>query len=146
MKGSEWLIRFLIIHNSLVYSYLIGLKTAVRLASEKLCIERGVESVENLSHKDKADIAASFQHTAFRHLEIRLQRAMELVEHRDGIQTLAVVGGVAANRELRSRLSNLCSSKRWSMCVPPPRLCTDQGELENVGHTEHTMYSHRELS
>lgn len=108
------------------------MKTAVRLASEKLCKERGVEQVENLSHEDKANIAASFQHTAFRHLEVRLQRAMELVESRDGIKTLAVVGGVAANRELRNRLNNLCSSKMWSMHVPPPRLCTDQGELEII--------------
>jgi N6-L-threonylcarbamoyladenine synthase len=73
------------------FSY-AGLKTAVRLASEKLCVERGVECVEHLSNEDKANVAASFQHTAFRHLEIRLQRAMDLVEENDAIRTLAVVG------------------------------------------------------
>ena len=112
------------------FSY-AGLKTAVRLASEKLVAERGVDSVEQLPEQDKANIAASFQHTAFRHLEIRLSRAMDIVEKEDGIRTLAVVGGVAANEELRTRLDLLCSSRDdpWMMCVPPPRLCTDQGAM-----------------
>ncbi|KAL3766230.1 hypothetical protein ACHAWO_012232 [Cyclotella atomus] len=113
------------------FSY-AGLKTAVRLASEKLCIERDVESAEQLSENDKANIAASFQHTAFRHLEIRLNRAMVIVSKEDErISTLAVVGGVAANNELRSRLEKLCLDRNdpWKLCVPPPRLCTDQGAM-----------------
>lgn len=112
------------------FSY-AGLKTAVRMAAEKMCIERGVDSPEYLSHEDKANIAASFQHVAFRHVEVRLGRAMDLVQKEDGIQTLAVVGGVAANKELRRRLELLCTdrSEAWEMHVPPPRLCTDQGAM-----------------
>jgi glycoprotease/Kae1 family metallohydrolase len=122
------------------FSY-AGLKTAVRLASEKLCNERGLESVEELPHSDKADIAASFQHTAFRHLEIRLERAMKLVEKEDGIRSLAVVGGVAANKALRSRLNGLCTnrSEEWKMFVPPPRLCTDQGAMSAWAAVERLM-------
>ena len=112
------------------FSY-AGLKTSVRMAAEKMCIERGVDSPENLSHEDKANIAASFQHVAFRHVEVRLGRAMDLVQGEDGIRTLAVVGGVAANKELRRRLELLCTdrSEAWEMHVPPPRLCTDQGAM-----------------
>eukprot|EP00571_Detonula_confervacea_P015869 CAMPEP_0172301050 /NCGR_PEP_ID=MMETSP1058-20130122/3020_1 /TAXON_ID=83371 /ORGANISM="Detonula confervacea, Strain CCMP 353" /LENGTH=518 /DNA_ID=CAMNT_0013011043 /DNA_START=91 /DNA_END=1647 /DNA_ORIENTATION=- len=112
------------------FSY-AGLKTAVRLAAEKICVERGVEKPEELSHEDKANIAASFQHIAFRHVEIRLGRAMEQAQKEDGIQTLAVVGGVAANQELRKRLDALCTNRvePWEMFVPPPRLCTDQGAM-----------------
>ena len=45
--------------------------------------------------------AALIQHVAFQHVEVRLGQAMELVQKEgDGIQTLAVVGGVAANQEL----------------------------------------------
>lgn len=122
------------------FSY-AGLKTAVRLASEKLKVERGVDSVEHLPRKDKADIAASFQNTAFRHLEIRLERAMDLVEKEDGVRSLAVVGGVAANSELRSRLNGLCSgrSNAWEMFVPPPRLCTDQGAMSAWAAVERLM-------
>jgi N6-L-threonylcarbamoyladenine synthase len=47
----------------------------------------------------------------------------------DGIRSLAVVGGVAANQELRRRLDALCESRGWTMVVPPPRLCTDQGAM-----------------
>ncbi|KAL7536228.1 hypothetical protein ACHAWF_005406 [Thalassiosira exigua] len=112
------------------FSY-AGLKTAVRLAAERTCADRGAGSTEDLSREDKADLAASFQHVAFRHVEVRLGRAMERVEREDGIRTLAVVGGVAANAELRRRLDALCSDRDepWTMLVPPPRLCTDQGAM-----------------
>ena len=43
--------------------------------------------------------------------------------------TLALVGGVAANKELRSRLDRICEERGWNMVVPPPRLCTDQGAM-----------------
>ncbi|KAL7460841.1 hypothetical protein ACHAXS_001281 [Conticribra weissflogii] len=129
------------------FSY-AGLKTAVRLAAEKICVERGVESVDELPHEDKANIAASFQHTAFRHVEIRLGRAMEQVQKEDGIKTLAVVGGVAANRELRSRLDKLCSerSEPWEMIVPPPRLCTDQGSMSAWAAIERLVVGSSDLA
>lgn len=122
------------------FSY-AGLKTAVRLAAEKICVERGVETTAELSHEDKANIAASFQHAAFRHVEVRINRAMERVQEDDGIHTLAVVGGVAANKELRRRLDVLCSdrSEPWEMLVPPPRLCTDQGAMSAWATVERLM-------
>ena len=112
------------------FSY-AGLKTAVRLAAEKICVERGVESPDRLPHQDKANIAASFQNVSFKHVEVRLGRAMDKVQKEDGISTLAVVGGVAANKELRARLEVLCTDRDlpWEMHVPLPRLCTDQGAM-----------------
>jgi N6-L-threonylcarbamoyladenine synthase len=134
---------------TLDFSY-AGLKTNVRRACEKMVYDRNeeakqdkelggdgadvtpnpIESVDQLPEQDKANIAASFQHISIRHIEERLKRAMSLLEHEDSnIQTLALVGGVAANQELRSRLAALCASRTipWRMLVPPPRLCTDQG-------------------
>jgi len=113
-----------------------GLKNAFRMAVNKLRVERELDENDELSHSDKANLAASFQHIAIRHLEQRLERAMSRCED-DGIRTLAVVGGVAANQELRSRLRRLCENrvpesggdKKWSMFVPPPGLCTDQGAM-----------------
>jgi len=113
------------------FSY-AGLKTAVRIAAEKLVKERELESIDELSRDDKANIAASFQNVAIRHIEQRLERAMSMMEtEEDGIRSLAVVGGVAANSELRSRLESICTnrSEPWNMFVPPPRLCTDQGSM-----------------
>ena len=123
------------------FSY-AGLKTSVRMAAEKICAERNIESPDKLSHEDKANIAASFQHVAFRRVEIRLGRAMEQVQKEEcGIQKLAVVGGVAANKELRRRLDALCSDRDepWDMLVPPSRLCTDQGAMSAWAAVERLM-------
>jgi len=109
------------------FSY-AGLKTNIRRAAEQLAKDRGVESVLELLDEDKADLAASFQNIAIKHLEQRLERAMKMME-KEKINTLAVVGGVAANQELRRRLQNKCDDREWTMVVPPPRLCTDQGAM-----------------
>jgi len=108
-----------------------GLKTAVRVAAEKIRDSLDIDSIENLPNEVKANIAASFQNAAFKHIEERLERAMNIAEKQSKIRSLAVVGGVAANKELRSRLETLCSSRvdPWEILVPPPRLCTDQGTM-----------------
>jgi len=123
-----------------------GLKTAVRLA-----VERAPEELR-ATHQFRADVAASFQHTAFSHLEQRIRFAMEYYaeQRRNREQeptdsaghaalptTFVVSGGVAANRELRRRLQALCdnmprpdgSGKPWKLVIPPPRLCTDNGVM-----------------
>ena len=131
------------------FSY-AGLKTAVRVASDKLAKERGLESMDDLSRQDKANIAASFQNVAIKHIEQRLKRAMDMMEMEEGkdgaestsrIRSLAVVGGVAANKELRSRLEQLCQGRGdpWDMYVPPPRLCTDQGAMSSWAAIERIM-------
>jgi N6-L-threonylcarbamoyladenine synthase len=130
------------------FSY-AGLKTAVRKAAEKLAAERGVATTEELPLADKANIAASFQNVAIRHIEMRLNRAMDLLEP-EGIRTLALVGGVAANTELRTRLQAVCAKRGrnvppeeepqpWTMLVPPPRLCTDQGSMSAWAGVERIM-------
>ena len=118
------------------FSY-AGLKTAVRTATEKL-------EAPTLSEQDRADVAASFQNVAITHLEQRLERCISNHKDEEELSTLAVVGGVAANQELRTRLSNLCTKHNWTMVVPPPQYCTDQGTMSawaaieriNVGSTD----------
>lgn len=105
-----------------------GLKTNIRRAAEKLVADRDLESIQDLPYQDKANLAASFQNVAIKHVEQRLTRAMLLMEEQ-GIQKLVVVGGVAANQELRRRLDDICAKRQWEMHVPPPRLCTDQGAM-----------------
>ena len=110
------------------FSY-AGLKTAARLATQGLADERQVAEIMDLADSDKADLAASFQHAAFSHIEQRLKYAMNEMEERTPVQTLAVVGGVAANQELRARLDSMCQARGWRLVVPPPRYCTDQGAM-----------------
>jgi tRNA threonylcarbamoyl adenosine modification protein TsaD len=138
--GNDQTIRFTVPMHSrkdLDFSY-AGLKTNVRRASEKLIeqhnaaatsSEKRIERADQLPEQVRADLAASFQNVAIQHIEQRLKRAMDMLESSTNIRTLAVVGGVAANQKLRSRLEVICSRRNepWTMVVPPPRLCTDQG-------------------
>jgi N6-L-threonylcarbamoyladenine synthase len=103
-----------------------GLKTSVRLCLQEL------SSTQNghLSEQDKADIAASFQHTAALVLENRLRNAMLTFTTRypSGKQ-LVVAGGVAANTYLRQRLESVCSSFNLELSCPPIALCTDNAAM-----------------
>jgi tRNA threonylcarbamoyl adenosine modification protein TsaD len=106
-----------------------GLKSNVRRVAERLAKEQGVETPADLPHSIKANLAASFQHVAIQHVEQRLQRAMIMLEEEKDIRSLALVGGVAANQVLRTRIEDLCRKRSWDLWIPPPRLCTDQGTM-----------------
>jgi N6-L-threonylcarbamoyladenine synthase len=101
-----------------------GLKTALLYAVRDLG-EDGLES-------RRADLAASYQHAIVRALVGRVREAAEAT----GRRRIAIVGGVAANSELRAALSGataaplaLCtdnaamiaSAARWTEPVPYPR-------------------------
>ena len=115
-----------------------GLKTSIRTSLVKLRRERQLDQDAALSDTDKANVAASFQNVAIAHIEQRVRRCMTRLEGTD-IQCLAVVGGVAANQALRGRLQALCDKRGWSMFVPPPRLCTDQGAMSAWAAIERLM-------
>jgi N6-L-threonylcarbamoyladenine synthase len=68
-----------------------------------------------------ADLAASYQRAIVDALMARLEQALE----REGLDRVALGGGVAANRELRERASGLAATV-W---VPPVELCTDNAAM-----------------
>jgi N6-L-threonylcarbamoyladenine synthase len=101
-----------------------GLKTALLYAVRDL-------AEEELAAR-RADLAASYQHAIVRALVERVREAAE----RTGREQVAVVGGVAANSELRASLPEataaplaLCtdnaamiaSAARWAEALPYPR-------------------------
>jgi N6-L-threonylcarbamoyladenine synthase len=88
-----------------------GLKTAL------LYTVRGLPSGE--LERRRPDLAASYQRAIVRALAERAEDAVEAA----GGGTLAVVGGVAANSELRSRLAEL-----HAVLAPLP-LCTDNAAM-----------------
>ncbi len=100
-----------------------GLKTAVRYMVRDLgpgaLTAAGVPSDPQVV----ADLAASFQATAVDQLVTGLAAAVE----RTGAQTVAVVGGVAANRALREAVAARFSGLR--VVVPPFDLCTDNAAM-----------------
>jgi N6-L-threonylcarbamoyladenine synthase len=69
----------------------------------------------------RADLAASYQRAIVEALVARTRAALE----REGLERLAIGGGVAANSELRAAVGELDAAV-W---VPPPELCTDNAAM-----------------
>ncbi len=100
-----------------------GLKTAVRQAAT---------SIEPVTEADVADICASFQNAVSRTLKDRIGRGLERFSAEfpaEKARALVVAGGVAANRELRQTLSDLCAAKGFRFVAPPHALCTDNAAM-----------------
>jgi N6-L-threonylcarbamoyladenine synthase len=87
-----------------------GLKTAVRTC------------VGAADRPSPADICASFQAAVVDVLVDRVVRAVAVT----GVQDVALGGGVAANSELRRRISSLPGIRAW---LPPKRRCTDNAAM-----------------
>lgn len=80
-----------------------------------------------------ANLAASFQATVARTLTQRTIRcALE-----NGFETIVVGGGVAANRELRSRLQAEAAAKGLRVHFPPLELCTDNAAMIACAAAQH---------
>ncbi len=91
-----------------------GLKTAVLRLTEKEGAELNVP-----------DAAASMQETIVAVLVERAMRAMDML----GSNALTLVGGVAANLALRTRLSEACTANGFSFATPPIQMCTDNAAM-----------------
>jgi N6-L-threonylcarbamoyladenine synthase len=96
-----------------------GLKTAVALEVERRVREGPLGSDQ------VADLAASFQAAAVEVLVERSRRALA----RQDLARLAVVGGVAANRELRQRMQEAGERDGFQVVFPPLSLCTDNAAM-----------------
>jgi N6-L-threonylcarbamoyladenine synthase len=93
-----------------------GLKTALRTAV--LAADRDDEA-------GRADLAASYQRALVRSLVSRTMRALEVT----GRDTLAVVGGVAANGVLRAALELECARAGVRLALAPLALCSDNAAM-----------------
>lgn len=94
-----------------------GLKTAVALEVEKRRAP--------LAETEVADIAASFEAAAIAPLVSRSRAALRA----EGLRRIAVVGGVAANRRLRSELARMAKAEGFEATFPPLDLCTDNAAM-----------------
>ena len=52
-----------------------------------------------------------------------------LAAKENGIDTLAIGGGVAANGYLRNYLAEKCADKSIKLILPPKKLCTDNAAM-----------------
>lgn len=131
--------------------------------------------VITLSPTVSDELCYHFQDIAFTHLEDRLDRALDYCEgvyestgiggsvgDRVNITGLVVVGGVAANQELRRRLLALLQSRALGhppayntlplppspilpLIFPPPPLCTDNGVMSAWAGVERLLLGGSDL-
>lgn len=109
-----------------------GLKTAVLRLVQSLQ-ETGVDPLP------VNDLAASFQATVARSLTKRTIRCAQDY----GLTTIAVGGGVAANRGLRQRLTAAAQTHNLTVLFPPLKYCTDNAAMIGCAAAEHLHQGHR---
>lgn len=107
--------RPMIKENNFQFSF-SGLKTAVLYYIEKL---------GKLTAQQKADIAMSFENAV---ADVLTTKALKAVK-KYNCKTIALSGGVAANRKLREELTNMCKENGLVFTVPDFELCTDNAQM-----------------
>ncbi len=100
-----------------------GLKTAVRYSISPQ--GQAPRSWRDLSARQLADIAASFEATVAETIAIKAGQAIR----RTGEQRLCVGGGVAANRMVRHHLERQSQQIGFELLLAPRELCTDNAVM-----------------
>jgi len=97
-----------------------GLKTAI------LRIAKNIKT-----DQEKFDLAASFQKTVEEILYKKTKIAFEEFEKENELKEkiFVVAGGVAANKNIRSMLTNLCNEENYQSIFPPIELCGDNAAM-----------------
>jgi N6-L-threonylcarbamoyladenine synthase len=107
-----------------------GLKTAVLRLTQKLQQTGQPLPIE--------DLAASFQETVARSLT---KRAIACAQD-FGLETIAIGGGVAANRGLRQHLQAAAEKHTLRVLFPPMQFCTDNAAMIACAAAEHLERGH----
>jgi N6-L-threonylcarbamoyladenine synthase len=97
-----------------------GLKTAVLRYIQKTYGD-GVKIPE----KDLPDIAASFQNAVIKALMRNTERALKEFE----VKSISLVGGVAANSELRKSICSLAEKYEKKIVIPDMQFCGDNAAM-----------------
>jgi N6-L-threonylcarbamoyladenine synthase len=97
-----------------------GLKTAVLKISKNIKTDQ-----------EKFDLAASFQRTIEQILYKKTKIAFSEFQNQNKTEEkiLVIAGGVAANKNIRSMLTNLCKEENYQSIFPPLELCGDNAAM-----------------
>jgi N6-L-threonylcarbamoyladenine synthase len=109
-----------------------GLKTAVVRELRRL-EAAGIEP-------DLADVAASFQEAI---VDVQVIKTLRAATDQ-GLDTLVVAGGVAANSRLRARFADACAAEGMRLLVPSIPLCTDNGAMVAAAGSNLLAAGHRD--
>jgi len=97
-----------------------GLKTAILKIANKIKTDQ-----------EKFDLAASFQKTVIEILNKKTKIAFTEFEKQTNPKEkkFVVAGGVAANKDIRNMLVNLCKEENYEPIFPPIELCGDNAAM-----------------
>jgi len=97
-----------------------GLKTAILKITKNIKTEQ-----------EKFDLAASFQKTVIEILEKKTKVAFKEFEkeNKPKEKKFVIAGGVAANKDIRNMLVNLCKKDNYEPIFPPIELCGDNAAM-----------------
>ena len=97
-----------------------GLKTAILRISKKI-----------KTNQEKFDLAASFQkiinEILYKKTKIAFKEFEKIITPKE--KKFVVAGGVAANKEIRIMLVNLCEKEKYKHLFPPIELCGDNAAM-----------------
>lgn len=120
-KGDENKISFPIaeLKNQYDFSY-SGLKTAVLRF-----IQKNYKNGDEISEPGKKDIAASFQKAAVNALLKNCKKALKNYD----VESISLVGGVAANTKLRNEMIKLANDHNKKIVIPDLEFCGDNAAM-----------------
>ena len=109
----------LINENNLDFSF-SGLKTAINIIAKK----------SNINEEFINDMSASFQKCISAILEIKLEKSINLLSNSNKkIFELSVVGGVANNKYIRSKLIRICKKNNINLVLPINEMMSDNAAM-----------------
>lgn len=91
----------------------------------KSAVARWIEKNPELTDRERANVAASFQEAV---VDVLTAKAIA-ASARTGIDRLLIAGGVAANSRLRALAGERAAKAGIALAIPAPELCTDNGAM-----------------
>lgn len=91
----------------------------------KSAVARWIEKNPELTERERANVAASFQEAV---VDVLTAKAFAACK-RTGIDRLLIAGGVAANSRLRALATERAAKAGVLLAIPTPDLCTDNGAM-----------------
>tara|TARA_Y100001960_G_C14754615_1_gene870523 strand:- start:685 stop:1716 length:1032 start_codon:yes stop_codon:yes gene_type:complete len=110
-----------------------GIKTAINLMVKKRKV---------VDYGFKKDLAASFQKKIADIIEQKIIYALEFLNEKNKkIVDISIVGGVAANKKIKSRLINLCKKNNFRLIYPQNEFCGDNAAMIAKVCIEHNKFN-----
>jgi len=88
-------------------------------------VQANFKDVNSISAQDKNDIAASFQKAVVNALTMKVENALNLFQ----VKSISLVGGVAANTELRNSFEDISKKLGIKLVIPNLEFCGDNAAM-----------------